>query len=143
MVGRALKTIDRVVTPVGTSTNIVSVSEEFVMQNDPRFVPNTYEGISMKFDHEWREIIITLDSDTDIFDTYIDDDGPNLPIQSFRIDFTMVIIATQTEITERWTYPANQVYVMDRREGRIEEGDERHTFEYHFLAYGNKTVSFI
>lgn len=68
---------DLVTTPTGTATNILSVREEYVMQNNIRFVPNVYEGVDMKYDHEWREVFLTFDSDTDIFDAYIDDDGPN------------------------------------------------------------------
>ena len=141
MVDRALLTLDGVTTPVGTSVNIVSVREEFVMQNDLRFVPNTYEGVGMKWDHEWYEIIIVFDSDTDIFDAYINEVGPNPAIPTFQIDMTMVVIATQAQVAERWTYHANQVWVTDRPPGRIEEGSERHTFEYHFLAYGDKNVT--
>ena len=143
MVDRALISIDRVTTPSGNCVNIVSIREEFVMQNDPRFVPNTYEGIGMKWDHEWHEIMLTLDSDTDIFDAYIDDDGPNPVIPTFSITMTMVVIATQTQVTETWTYHPNRVYVMDRPEGRIEGGSERQTFEYHLLAYDDKAVNIV
>jgi len=142
MVDRALLRIDSVTTPSGSSTNIVSIREEHIMQSDPRFVPNTYEGIGMKWDHKWRELIIVFDSDTDIFDAYIDDDGPNPVIPTFRVDMTMVVISTQNEVSERWTYAANSVYVSDRPEGRIEEGSERQPFEYHLLAYNGRTVSF-
>lgn len=142
MVDRALLHIDRATTPSGFSMNIISLREEHVMQNDPRFVPNTYEGIGMKWDHKWREIILTFDSDTDIFDAYINDDGPNPVIPTFSIRMTMVIIATQTEVTETWTYCPSKIYVVDRPEGRIEEGSERQTFEYHLLAYDTKTVAF-
>ena len=141
MVDRALLRIDGVTVPTGTTTNIVSIREEHVMQNDPRFVPNTHEGVGMKWDHKWREITIVFDSDTDLFDGYIDDDGPNLPIPTFRIDMTMVVIATQTQVSEVWEYCPDQVWVTDRPEGRIEEGSERKTFEYHLLAYGDKTVT--
>ena len=141
MVDRALLTLDSCTTPTGTSVNIVSVREEFVKQSDPRFVPNTYEGIGMKWDHEWHEIILVFDSDTDIFDAYINEVGANPVVPTFRIDMTMVVIATQTQVSEVWTYHAEQVWVTDRPEGRIEEGSERKTFEYHLLAYGDKTVT--
>lgn len=143
MVDRALLTIDGCTTPTGTSVNIVRIRDEPVMQNDPRFVPNTYEGIGMKWDHEWLEIILVFDSDTDIFDAYINEVGPNPAIPTFRIDMTMVVIATQTQVAETWEYHANQVWVTDRPEGRIEEGSERKTFEYHLLSYGNKTVTIV
>lgn len=142
MVDRALLRIDGITVPTGTTTNIVSIREEHVMQNDPRFVPNTHEGVGMKWDHKWREIIVVFDSDTDLFDGYIDDDGPNLPIPTFRIDMTMVVVATQAQVSERWTYHPNNVYVSDRPEGRITEGSERQTFEYHFLCYNGRTVTF-
>jgi len=141
MVDRALLTIDSVITPTGTATNIVSVREEFIMQNDPRFVPNTYEGVGMKFDHEWRQITIIFDSDTDIFDNYIDDDGPNIVIPTLTINFTMVNIGTQATQAEQWTYTNNKIWVMDRREGMIAEGSERQTFEYIILAYDDKTIT--
>ena len=142
MVDRALLTLDSVTTPAGTTYNIVSIREEFVKQSDPRFVPNTYEGIGMKWDHEWREIVVVLDSDTDVFNPYINDVGRNPAIPTFRIDMTSVVIATQAQVAERWAYANNQVWVTDRPEGRIEEGSERQTFEYHFLAYGDRTVTF-
>ena len=142
MVDRALLTLDSCTTPVGSSVNIVSVREEFVMQNDPRFVPNTYVGIGMKWDHEWREIVLVFDSDTDIFDAYINETGQNPPIPTFRIDMTSVVISTQVTVAERWSYTANKIYVIDRPEGRIEEGSERKTFEYHLLVYDDKTVTF-
>ena len=142
MVDRAVIRIDVIRVPAGTATNILSFSDDFVMQNDPRFVPNTYEGVGMKFDHEWHDLIIVFDSDTDIFDAYIDDDGPNPVIPSLIVDFTVVIIATQAVVTERWTYVANQTYIRDRGEGQTEEGRERQTFEYRILAWGDRAISY-
>lgn len=141
MVDRAVIRIDAVSTPAGSSTNILSYRDDFVMLNDPRFVPNVYEGIGMKFDHEYHDITIIFDSDTDIFDNYIDDDGPNPVIPSFIVDFTIITIATQTVATERWTYSVDQTYVRDRREGEIEEGRERQTFEYRIISWGDRTIS--
>ena len=132
---------DLVTTPTGTATNILSVREEYIMQNNIRFVPNVYEGVAMKYDHEWRELVLTFDSDVDIFDAYIDDDGPNPVIPTLIIDHTMVNPQTQVEETERWSYHANSIYVRDRMPGDIVEGRERNTFEYHILAYNTKTVS--
>jgi len=132
---------DSVTTPTGTATNILSVREEYIMQNNIRFVPNTIEGVGMKFDHEWREIILTFDSDVDIFDAYIDDDGPNIALGALQIDHTMVDVATQNELTERWAYTANRIYVSDRPEADIEEGRERNPFEYHLLCYDTKTTT--
>lgn len=142
MVDRAVLTIDAIRVPAGTATNILRVDDDFVMQNDPRFVPNTYEGIAMKFDHEWHDITIIFDSDTDIFNAYINDVGANPVIPSLIIDFTVVIIATQATATERWTYTHDQIYVRDRREGEIEEGRERQPFEYRLIAYGDRTISY-
>ena len=142
MVDRAIIRIDAVRVPAGSATNILSFSDDFVMQNDPRFVPNVYEGIAIKFDHEWHDITIIFDSDTDIFDTYIDDDGPNPVIPSLIVDFTVVTIATQAVATERWTYTANQTYIRERNEGEIEEGRERQTFEYRILAWGDRAISY-
>lgn len=142
MVDRALLRIDSCTTPLGTATNILDLREEFIMENDPRFVPNTYEGIGIIYNHEWHELILTFDSDTDIFDAYINDDGPNPVIPTFRIDLTMVVISTQTEVSERWTYTPSKVYVTERDEGRIEEGSEHQTFDYHLLAYDDRVVTF-
>lgn len=144
MVDRAIIRIDRVSPDnwVNSATNILSFSDDFVMQNDPRFVPNTYEGVGMKYDHEWHDITIVFDSDTDVFDPYIVDDNPNLVIPDFVVDFTVVIIATQVVATERWTYTHGQAYVRDRREGEIEEGRERQTFEYRFIAWGDRAITY-
>ena len=142
MVDRAVIRIDSVRTPAGTATNILSFDDDYIMQNDPRFVPNTYEGVGMKFDHEWHELTIIFDSDTDIFDNYIDDDGTNPFIPSFIVDFQVVIVGTQTQVTERWTYTTNQTWVMERNDGKVEEGQERQPFEYRLLAYGDRTISY-
>ena len=142
MVDRAIIRIDQVRVPPGRAYNILSYSDDFVMQNDPRFVPNTYAGVAMKFDHEWHDITIVFDSDVDIFNTYIIEGGPNLPIPSFIVDFTVVIVATQAVVAERWTYTPHQIYVRDRRMGEVEEGRERQTFEYRLIAYGDRTITY-
>lgn len=142
MVDRAVIRVDAVRTPAGTATNIVSFRDEFIMQNDPRFVPNVYEGVGMKFDHEWHELTIIFDSDTDIFDNYIDDDGPNPVVPSLIIDFTIVVIATQAQATERWTYTGNKIYVRGRDDGEIEPGRERQPFTYELIAYDDRTISY-
>lgn len=144
MVDRALLRVDRVSPDnwANITTNILRYDDNFMFQNDPRLVPNTYEGIGMKFDHEWHDITLVLDSDTDVFNPYIDDDGPNIVIPNFVVDFTVIVIATQAVVTERWTYTHDSVYVRDRREGTVEEGQERHTFEYEFIAYGDKLISY-
>ena len=142
MVDRAVIRIDAVRTPAGTSTNIVSFRDEFIMQNDPRFVPNTFEGVGMKFDHEWHELTIVFDSDTDIFDTYIDDDGPNPTVPSLIIDFTVVTIATEVQETERWTYTGNKIYVRNRDDGEIAPGRERQPFTYELIAWDDRTISY-
>ena len=142
MVDRAVLRIDAVRTPAGTSTNIVSFTDEFVMQNDPRFVPNTYEGVGMKFDHEWHQLTIVFDSDTDIFDNYIDDDGPNPVVPSLIVDFTVVVIATEAQVSERWTYDADHIYVRGRGDGGVESGRERQPFTYELIAYDDRTISY-
>jgi hypothetical protein len=142
MVDRAVIRVDSVRTPAGTSTNVVSFRDEFIMQNDPRFVPNVYDGVGMKFDHEWHQLTIVFDSDTDIFDNYIDDDGPNPVVPSLIVDFTVVIIATEAQVTERWTYSANDIYVRGRGEGEIEAGRERQPFTYELIAYDDRAISY-
>ena len=142
MVDRAVIRVDAVRTPAGTSTNILSFADEFITQNQPRFVPNVYEGVGMKFDHKWHELTIIFDSDTDIFDNYIDDDGPNPVVPSLIIDFTIVVIATQAQATERWTYTGNKIYVRGRGDGEIEEGRERQPFEYRLIAYDERDISY-
>lgn len=129
-------------TPSGTATNILNMREEFVFQSDARFVPNVYEGIGMNYDSEWHEITLTFDSDTDIFDAFINDTGANTALGSLVIQMTTIVIATETEVTETWTYTGNSIWVMDRPRGEIEENRERKPFEYQLLAYNDKTVVF-
>lgn len=199
------------------ATNVVSVSEEFVHQIVPRFIPNLYQGPTVNQDHKWWEIKVVLDSDTDIFDAFYAITAANSSMNNFWLEFQLtprcavidtpatytscninigaqtftanagdpyaifeagdeimvmdaedaandgaytIATVTPTVITtvgapgannvndttikicrgtvETWYY--DETYVTDRREGRIEEGRERHTYEYDFIALTAKTI---
>ena len=43
--------------------------------------------------------------------------------------------------TETWTYTAASTYMINRREGTIEDNAMRSTFEYEFISYGARGVA--
>lgn len=127
--------IDSVTTGAGTATNILSMRCELVMQIEPRFIPNTYQSPGVKQDHKWWEIILTFDSDTDIFDIYYTAIAANTAF-NLQIDMTRT-----TPATERWTFENGKNYIVHKEFGRVEEGRDRQTFEYKVLCYGERDIT--
>ncbi|GAG15002.1 unnamed protein product, partial [marine sediment metagenome] len=66
------------------------------------FTPNTLEGIGFK---QWAKgwlVRIVHDGWTDIWDSYINDDGEGIPIPIFVVTFNTMVAGTAG--TEVWTF---------------------------------------
>jgi len=125
-----------------TATNIVKFSDEYMMQMTPRFVPNTFEGVDLKQDQQWRILTFVLDTEADIFDIYVDITTANTVIPpNFVVTFTL---ADALGTTETWTYSGGTnavAYIINRREGRYHADVPRDTIEYQILTTCDRTVA--
>jgi len=122
------------------AVNILSFRDDYTMQMTPRFIPNTFEGLDLKQDQQWRVLTILLDSEADIFDTFIGVQAAGTIIDAnFYVDLTL---ADAAGTTERWTYSGGtpQVsYILNRREGTVHADVPRDTIEYQILTTCDKT----
>jgi len=131
--------IEDVTTNLGTCTNVLSFMEEHIMEITPQFVPNTFQGPDVKQDHKWFVLTITVDSETDIFDSpHLRVTNDNDPFTILTVDF---ILADGASTRERWTYQAARSYVMSRDEGKIDMDAARNTIQYQILMYGTRAVT--
>ena len=134
-----LKNIASVEADSKKSENILSFKEDHMMNIIPQFVPNVPQGVDVLQRAKWREITITLDSESDVFDKYWFVAAVNV-----LIDTTVVAIfdvADGAGSTETWTYEINEGWVMRKEFGRIEDGARRNTTEYVLLLYGTKLIT--
>lgn len=124
------------------ATNILRFEDDFVMNMTPQFIPNTFQGLDLKQDQQWRILTIVVDSETDIFDAYIDITTANTIIPlNFSVEFTLADGAATTEV---WTYSGGtpQVsYIINREPGRIDDDVERDTIEYRILTTCDKAIT--
>lgn len=123
-------------------TNVLSFEDEFVMNMTPQFIPNTFQGVDMKQDQHWRVLTVVVDSETSIFDPYIDITTANsfIPAGNFYVEFTL---ADGAGTTERWAYTPGDTnaYIINRREGEIHADVPRDTIEYQLWTLCTKTVT--
>lgn len=134
-----VKRINNVRTGGVDSVNILGFKEDFVMNMTPQFVPNTYQGVGLKQDEKYRVLTVTVDSETDIFDSMMNITAAQAAAGTeFLADFTMDDTAGTVET---WTYEHAKTYMSKREEGRINEATGRETIEYTFLSHGTKSVS--
>lgn len=135
-----IQSIARFTTSVGDCTLVFRFKEEFVMEIEPQFIPNTFQGLSVKQDHKWRLLTIVVDSETNIFDGAIEVTAENDPFLAgnFWVEF---VLADEPATVERWAYQPTLSYIIDRNEGRIHADIERDTLEYVILTYGTKTIT--
>jgi len=131
--------INNFTTNVGACTNILSFEEDVIMEITPQFVPNTFKGVDVKQDHKWFQLTVVVDSETDIFDAGIDITTANTVFAGvFYVEFTL---ADGAGTVERWTYQSTHSYIINRREGKIDDDTARDTIEYVILTYGSRVVS--
>lgn len=88
---------------------------------DILFTPNTIEGIGAK---QWAKgwlLKFVHDGWTDVWDSYIDDDGEGAVIPTLVVTFNTIVAGVAG--TEIWTFQASKSYVSNRDEVgmRIEE----------------------
>jgi len=131
--------IDNFTTSIGACTNILSFEEDYIMEINPQFIPNTFQGVDVKQDHKWFQLTLVVDSETNIFDAGIDITTANTVFAgNFWVEFTL---ADGAGTVERWTYQAANSYIIDRREGKIDDDTARDVIEYVILTYGTRVVT--
>lgn len=131
--------VDKVTTASGTALNVLSVRDEFLHTINPKKIPNLMKITAVRQDHKWRVINIKLDSYSDIFDAFIEDDADNPVLTSLEVEMT--VQKGTEEKTEKWVYAASKSYISDIPEARVEDERERNPFEYEITAYGTKVIT--
>ena len=137
--------IENILTNIGSCTNVLSFTEEHIIEITPQFVPNTFQGVDVKQDHKWWILTFVIDSETNIFEgaapayPHLRVTAANTAFNtSFYVDF---ILADGAATRERWTYTPERAYVMNRNEGKIDMDAERNTIEYQVLIYGTRVIT--
>ena len=134
-----LKSIASIVANVITAENILSFSDELVMNITPQFVPNYFLGVDVLEKAKFRRLTIVLDSDNTPFDA-------NYFVAAFNVVVAGTIVVTFMEAdgegsTEIWTYEAAESWVEKKEFGRIEDGARRNTFTYSIVCFGTKLIT--
>ena len=134
-----LKSIASVTTNAIVSTNIVGFREEHVMNITPQFMPNTYQGLGFLQKAKWRNLVFTMDSDTNAFDADWRITAANTSLGTSLI--VTFVVADAAGTAETWTYQFAKSYVSRREPGRIEDGAARNTTVWTVLMYGTKLIA--
>lgn len=139
-----LKSIRAIVANTRTIENVLSFREEHVHNLTPQFVPNVFQGVDVLEKAKFRRLVITFDSDSNIFGT----DGTELNwfvAQANAVIGTTIVasfwIADNSGDYETWEYTSTKSWVEKREFGRIEDGVRRSTWEYTIICYGTKTIA--
>lgn len=140
MADRQVKRINSVTINGNASTNILDLDYQFVIQDKVRHTPNVVEGLGMRNYPKYHRIILIFDSKTDIFDSYIDDDGKNPYFPSGSIEFDVLNAGTLQ--TETWTLQSNKWYVGNRGELRVERLQERKPWQVILIGIGTLSRGF-
>lgn len=129
-------------TIANSATNVLRFEDEHIMNMTPQFVPNTFQGLDLKQDQKWRVLTVVVDSETDIFDAYIDITTANTIIPAnFYVEFTL---ADGAGTVERWTYSGGSPqmsYILNRNFGRVDDDVQRDTLEYQIITTCNRAVT--
>ena len=134
-----LKSIKKITAGGSSAENVLGFREAHVMNMTPQFVPNLFKGVDVLEKAKFRRLVITFDSDTNIFDNFYTVIDENAIINTvIRAEFW---IADNTGDFERWTYTISKGYVEKKEFGRIEDGVRRSTFEYSIICYGTRVIS--
>lgn len=124
--------VDNVTVNALIGTNILRFSDDFVMEMNPQFIPNTFIGQDLKQDQHYRILTVVVDSENAIFDPYFSPIAANAAIPgNLDVNFTL---ADGAGGTVRWRYTSDIKYVINRREGRIHHDVLRDTIEYQVLV---------
>ena len=136
MTTRTVLRINEVETTGGVATNIMDVEWEFVIKDKVRHTPNVTAGLDIRHFPKYHKITMDFDTQTDIFNAYMDDDGVNPVIPLFKIEYTLVGGAT-----ELWTFQASKSYVLSRGELKVEKLARRKTWRVVVICIGTRSVT--
>ena len=125
------------------SRNVLAVEAEFVGGGggdilDVRFTPNTYEGVGVtEWPGKYWKMMVDFDGYTDIFDSYLNDDGVNTTVPGFSViyDLTGGNIALHQ-------YEASQVWTSNWDGAGMRERGERQPTRIEFVCIGTRTVTY-
>ncbi len=134
-----LKNIASVTANAVTAENILSFREEHVMKMTPQFVPNVFKGVDVLQREKFRRLIITIDSENDLFDVNFFVAAINVVVGTTVV--AVFDVADGAGSTETWTYEISESWVERKEFGRIEDGVRRNTFEYTVLTFGTKLIT--
>ena len=134
-----LKNIVNVIANAITAENILTFKEDHIMNINPQFVPNTYQGVDVLQRAKWRELTIVMDSENDVFNV-------NFFVAAINVAVATTIVATfdvadGAGTIETWTYITDKSWVTRKDFGRVEDGARRNTTEYKILLYGTKVIA--
>ena len=137
--------IEDINTVAGICTNVLSFTEEHIMEITPQFVPNYFPGVDVKQDHKWWILTFVIDSETDIFDGAFAVTAANTFLGGiFYVEFILAGATGIPGVTarrERWTYTPARAWVINRNEGKVDMDAERNTTEYQILIYGTRVIT--
>lgn len=129
-----------------TTENVLSFREEHIMNMTPQFIPNVFQGADMLQREKFRRLVITIDSETDIFG--IPGTEVNWFVAAVNVVVGTAIVAvfdvtpvTGAATTETWTYETSESWIERKEFGRIEDGVRRNTFEYVIICFGTKEIT--
>jgi len=89
-----------------------------------QFTPNTIEGVGFK---QWAKcwlIKVVHDGWSDVWDSYIGDDGKGAVIPHFIVTFD-IVKTLLAKVTEIWTFAPSKCYIANRDELKVEIEQER------------------
>ena len=135
-----VKNIVSVLANAITAENILSFREEHVMNMTPQFIPNLFQGADVLQREKFRRLVITIDSENDLFDVNYKVAAINTFIAT-AIVVTFDLAAPLPSDVETWTYITDKSWVEKKEFGRIEDGVRRNTFEYTILLFGTKLIA--
>ena len=119
------------------STNVIRVEHEYVMNLKPVTMRGTVECVDVnELPKKFHRYTLTFDTQSTVFDSYIDDDGDNPVIPSMSI--TLDLAGGDTEL---WTLQAGKSYVESRGERRIEGQVERRPGVVVVICIGTRVVT--
>ena len=126
---------------IGNNTfNILKFTDECLFHLTPQFVPNRYQGIGVGQDPAWRLITFYMDSESDVFDAYIDITTANTVMPVISVYFEQANpIAPAITSTERWRYEGDN-YMYEREHGTIHIDEPRDVFIYRIIVRASRLI---
>ena len=148
MTDRKFTGINKVTVNSVDETNVLDV-DIWLMTDDynedlveVQFTPGTIEGVGFK---QWAKcwlVKIVHDGWTDLWDSYIDDDGEGIALPNFSVTFDIVEDVAE-KVTEVWTFQANKSYIANRDEIRVEIEQERTPGAIYVVCIGTVEITHV